>query len=758
MKNQLQTMWMDWTGRMEPVQRKLDWPTLPSELTAKIRAFVQMAVERPSVRLLVTLLLVDGFFVLLHLLTRYSTLLVDPALQLDWEQGYGEIFQYAKFAGIIVMLAALARQRRTAVTYHWIALFTYLLLDDALMIHETVGGMLATSLDLAAPLGVRAQDVGELLVYAGAGLFFLLTLTLTYQRSAQPEREMSQYLVLLMAALLFVGVVLDVIQYAVSNDFLFRLLTILEDGGEHVIVSVTVWFVFIWVRPVLSWQVRAAERVRTLTAGTVVFVLLLAAFSYVQYGAAGLAGNDGYYHAKMGWLVRQQGLAPQPPQLPLTILNEDDFYDHHLLYHAYLGLFAAADPADDGGGSLTQRAKEASVLLAAAALTAVWWLLRRQGVPWAFLWTLGLLAASHAFLYRMSMPRAQSASLLLLALALHLLLHGRYRWLLPLGFAYVWFYNAFPLLLVVAGVYFVALALLERRFAWAALAYPAAGILFGLVINPYFPQNVIFVVQHILPKVSMLETAVGNEWYPYDTWALVQNSGAALAAACLGALAMGWREERVDVRTLTLFVLTAGFGLMLFRSRRFVEYFPAFAVIFLAFSAAPLLAAARQERPLLFQSLPWLRWALPVGIALLLSPLLWHTLHAAHQSIGRSAPPAYYADSMLWLKSVSEPGSVVFQTDWDDFPRLYFYNSDAVYTIGLDPTYMELYDADLFQTWVEITRGQANEPGALIAGVFEADYVFSDLHHEAFLRQAETDPYLSQIYRDGEAVIFRVER
>src|SRR5690242_7196790 len=115
-------------------------------------------------------------------------------------------------------------------------------------------------------------------------------------------------------------------------------------------------------------------------------------------------------------------------------------------------------------------AKIASILLPALAFTAIWWLLRGQGVRWPALWALGLFAVSEAFPYRMSMPRAQSASLLALALGLHWLLTRRYRLLVPLGFAYVWLYNAFPLLLALAGVYAVAALLTERRLEWRALA------------------------------------------------------------------------------------------------------------------------------------------------------------------------------------------------------------------------------------------------------------------------------------------------
>ena len=732
--------------------RPAAWESAQRAAGDKVTAFARAFAGQPAVRLLCFLLLTDALFIVLHLLFGHSGLLQDPAFRLDWEQGYAEIFQYAKTAGIVIMLAALIRQQRAPVYLHWLLLFLYLLLDDAFMIHETAGGLLANELTLPSLAGVHPQDAGELLVYACAGLFFLTTLTFTYQRSDRPARELSQYLVLLVLAFGFFSVILDLAQHQVGHTFLFPLLGIVEDGGEHVVISFIASFLFVRLAPLLGWQARAGAWVRTVAQATTLFILFVLALTFVQFGTAGLAGNDGYYHARMGQLMRQQGLRPEPPQLPLTILNESDFYDHHLLYHAYLALFAADDPAEDGGRSLTQRAKEASVLMAAMALVAIWWLLRRQGVAWPWLWVLGALAASEAFLYRLSMPRAQSASLLVLVLGLHWLLQRQYRPLLALGFVYVWLYNAFPLLLVAAGLYFVAIALSERRLAWSALTYPAAGIVLGLVVNPYFPQNVAFILDHLGSKIWLFDTTatpVGSEWYPYETWTLVQNSAVALAAYWLGLLALGWRRERIESRTLTLFLLTAVFGLMLLKSRRFIEYFPPFVILFTAFSVSPLLQGWRQQWPRLQR-------LLPLALALLLLPLLFSSLRGARDFMADSDPPDQYAAASLWLKAYSQPGSVIFQTDWDDFPRLFFYDSQQVYTVGLDPTYMTIHDPDLYETWVQITRGQVDRAGAVIAGRFNADYVFADLDHGDFLRQASADPYLEEIYRDEYAVIFSV--
>ena len=101
-------------------------------------------------------------------------------------------------------------------------------------------------------------------------------------------------------------------------------------------------------------------------------------------------------------------------------------------------------------------------------------------------------------------------------------------------------------------------------------------------------------------------------------------------------------------------------------------------------------------------------------------------------------------------------GERVFQTDWDDFPRLFFYNTHNTYLIGLDPTYLQLYDAEMYDTWVNITRGKTPQPSEIIATQFSARYVHSDLNHDNFLRVAAEDPGLREVYRDGQAVIFEV--
>jgi hypothetical protein len=693
----------------------------------------------------------DGLFLLLHLLLVLTPLTADAKFYLNTDGGYAEWFQYIKLGAAVWMLMTLYWRQRSPLHLYWLGLFAYLLGDDALRLHEIGGLWLANLADLPAVLSLRPQDLGELAISSLIGLFLLTTLTLAYRLSDDDSRAFTRWLLLTLLALAIFGIGADMLQEMAGRPFLRQLLVVVEDGGEMVMISLMLWLVYRKAESVNGWTAaQVGAKAKTTVAALSLLILFTAVLAAIQYGTPGLVGNDGYYHARMGLLVRQQGLTPTPPQLPHTILNEAEFYDHHLLYHLYLALFTTAEPALDGGLALTKQVKMATIILSVLPFLAIWWLLRGQRVPGATLWALALLALSEAFLYRLSMPRVQSASLLVLIVGLHWLLHGRYRLLLPLGFLYVWLYDAFPLLLVVGGIYFIAIALTERRLLWAALVYPAVGIVIGLVVNPYFPQNLTFIGRHLLPKLWQVSaTPVGSEWYPYTTWELVQNSGLALLLLGITILLFNWHGRRLDGRLLTLFLLTALFGLMLFRARRFIEYFPPFVLILAALSLSPLLTSWLANRPL------HRHWLL-AGVTLLLVMSTLYTARAARTAVRHSLPADQYAAAALWLNAYSQPGSTIFQIDWDDFTRLFFYDPDNTYLIGLDPTFLSMPEPALYAEWVQITQGKVLQSGTAIRQRFRADYVFSDVAHEAFLQQAAVDPGLLEIYRDQYAVIYAV--
>jgi hypothetical protein len=484
-----------------------------------------------------------------------------------------------------------------------------------------------------------------------------------------------------------------------------------------------------------------------------IFFLFFLGMALIQFATPDMPDNDGFYHIKLAWLMRTEGLKPDFPYLPLSILNEAEFYDHHFLFHVALIPFTFGD--------LRTGAKWAAVTFASLAFLAVWYLFKRQHIPFAWLWALGLLGISNAFLYRMSITRAQSLSLAMLALACTWLLEGKHKHLVVLGFIYVWMYDAFPLMIALTVLHFLAVALTERRFEFRPLLYASVGIVLGMLFNPYFPDNLTFSYHHMLPKLTdATSVRVGNEWFPYDTKQLLNNSFPALAAFASGVLALGLAGRKMDARTALGLFLSLLFGLMLFQARRFIEYFPPFALIFAAFAWAPFLglnpAPARTVAPstrfmtVLQNYLPVLFLSLAVVFSIVRS------IPAARQAIDRSKPYGLYANASAWLEKNTPARSRVFQTDWDDFPRLFYYNAHNTYLIGLDPTYLQLYDAELYNLWVDITQGDVENPSQIISTTFNSRYIHTDLNHRDFLDIAVKDAGLKEVYRDDQAVIFEV--
>src|SRR5688500_223854 len=68
----------------------------------------------------------------------------------------------------------------------------------------------------------------------------------------------------------------------------------------------------------------------------VLLSLFIIGMALIQFATPDMPDNDGFYHIKFAQLIRTEGLKPDFPWLPLSILNPDEFYDHHFLFHVAL--------------------------------------------------------------------------------------------------------------------------------------------------------------------------------------------------------------------------------------------------------------------------------------------------------------------------------------------------------------------------------------------------------------------------------------
>jgi len=212
--------------------------------------FIKNIHEQSASLFLILLLCADLAFIALHTIEFIAPSLNNPLLSLERDHGFPEVYQYIKWFWIIVLLVFISTTRRSINYSAWGLFFTYLLLDDALEIHERVGILIAENLTLTPPLGLRLQDLGELAVAGTAGVVLLLLVLLAYLYGSQAFKKMSLDMLLLILALAFFGVIVDMVHVIAHLSIqigwkVSAVLAVIEDGGEMFVASLILWYVFL---------------------------------------------------------------------------------------------------------------------------------------------------------------------------------------------------------------------------------------------------------------------------------------------------------------------------------------------------------------------------------------------------------------------------------------------------------------------------------------------------------------------------------
>lgn len=560
--------------------------------------------------------------------------------------------------------------------------------------------------------------------------------------------------------------------------------------------------------------------------GAVVIALI---FRKLQYSTQSVCCGDydGYYHIKWSrllWEGMKEGhFPPRFNWLPLTTLNPNDYVDHHLFFHFLQIPFTWFSDLRAG-------AKVAALLYSSLAVFSCYLLIVRYRIRHTLIWLVALLACSAPFLYRLNMAKAPPVAIIFMVVGIYLLFEKRYLLLLPLAFVFVWTYSLFITLLGMAVIWTIVVGWSERRFEWRPFVWTLIGTVAGLVINPYFPRNVWLFAEHVLMKVapSGFAIEVGQEWYPYDSWYLLGSCGIAFIAMVVGYIAYDSSDRKRAARPLFMLVFSTTLMVACFAQRRWVEYWPPFAILFAAFSLKPLLEGARaivgrlpselmeELQPFLDRHEPpgtveterrrdfWSEIELAaIGIALGLAGYFIATLpislplkiitvlviglvgfvgyffwrrnlvksfavmlvfvlvivvnfnvRETRKSIEGDSAPDHYEASMAWIRENVPPGETIFNTDWDDFPKMFYYDTKHAYASGLDPTYLldrdkQLKrDPQLAELYKKITLGNEDDPAPFIRDRFGARYVFSDNQeiHEKFYAKAIESGWFDQVH------------
>ena len=493
---------------------------------------------------------------------------------------------------------------------------------------------------------------------------------------------------------------------------------------------------------------------------------------------------DGYYHIRWSSLLWENfshgKWLPEFVWLPLTVLGPQDYADHHFLFHLlqipFLWFF---EPV--------MAAKIAAVTYGSLAIFSAYWLMFRYKVDYLLIWLAALLTCASSFLFRINMAKAPPLTIIITIIGIYFLFERKYVWLLPLMFVFVWTYSLFPLLLFAAFFWTAIIAWNERRLEWRPLAYTLGGMILGNVINPYFPQNLGLFWEHFATKLKVgsdFAVSVGGEWYPYSGQELLMNFPIALIAMLVGYILFAPKNGKLPEKSTFFLMFVTVLLVAQFRSKRFAEYFPPFAILFAAFSwrdfLTPLVAhlpddfrrglenyldAENKPKPhdrteIFKQVAVWV-----IGAFLVL--WLFYNLNGVKlggfeetgliATLQGNEPNDRYQRATDWAKANIPAGERIFNCNWDDFPKLFFFDTTHNYVYGLDPNYLYSKNPELSKLIPDITSGKITEAAPIIRDKFGSRWIFNDAkENDEMVAKCLESGWCEIAYEDDEAMFLKI--
>lgn len=283
--------------------------------------------------------------------------------------------------------------------------------------------------------------------------------------------------------------------------------------------------------------------------------------------------------------------------------------------------------------------------------------------------------------------------------------------------AFVLAYHAFYIPLISLGLVAV-LAFAEpkgnRMSLWKIVGVGFAGFVVGIVVNPYFPSNVMIGI--LVARIPFLMNGAlkgahfGMELYPVLAPGMLKlyYLPFLILLAALAGLGRkdGWLRLPNDFTSRYLLLFTLFFGLLSFQTLRAGEYFIPLAGLLLA----PVLGGLE----------PWLRNRCAL---VLMAAQLFNLVYTARTEAGFEPDKIVTENTWSAIAAIPPGPAKVYNCDWDTAGFLLRARPDLRFVDLLDPTLLFAANPGLHKVRYDLDAGAVTDPRAAVASVFNSTYV-----------------------------------
>jgi hypothetical protein len=488
----------------------------------------------------------------------------------------------------------------------------------------------------------------------------------------------------------------------------------------------------------LHWP---ADLLFTLTF-SIGFFLLLTATPNIP------GADDGYRHVKFASRLLQDPSVAFSEQWKLLYFWPKPM-DAWFGYHALLAPFTLVF-------DLITSAKIAASAIFGAITFILLMILKRLDITYRHLWVALAIAGSGMVLYRFTLTRPFLFSIMLVLLATHFTLREKPIAVGITSAIHALSYSMFFMAAFAPVMYFI---IRRSKPAFKILAASSAGLILGLIANPTFPENIHFDVVDIFSTL-MLGLRLTMELQPLNMeWINPSRPILAVWLLAVGRAIWQWRRDRLPVAAQLLL----GMSLLAFAASvpvaRTFDYFVPLAALASATVLSPWIAKTRSN---LVDS---------AAVATVLAVLCGLNVLSVHRAMADVPAIARYRGvSEHLLKHGGK--SVVFNTQWEQYPFLYFWNSQSTYVTGIEASMMYYHDTRRYWLWRHIANDEpstcdlpqctaidAKSIHSTVVEDFGAEFVIVEHDKNKRLKQILLDyPGFQEVYRDQDCSLFTVSK
>ena len=499
----------------------------------------------------------------------------------------------------------------------------------------------------------------------------------------------------------------------------------------------------------------------------IVFLLSLIILTWLQ-ATPTFTNPEAFYHAQVVETMQPDLFLNSSTPIP-GMFNLGNYSDNSQLYHFLLVPFARLLPTFIA-------LKLASILFSSLLLLIFYWWLKKHQGKWPFVFILMLLG-TQAFVASLSSVTVVSLALIVLLLGVEAVIHYRYWLVFLISILFIWLSQAFILLLLfiiiwlLVGLFYhkskrdrfreklnslkqVIVSKLginhgRKKNKWLVLLMGGLGSGLAIIINPQWPQNIIFYFKRF-------DLAMDSSQRVFNS--VLSGLNILFVFMLLTIVVVLFSRRNLSKLSLVAGVFDLFLLAWVINTSGQVEYFVFWSALFISLVWRDLLGDTRWRAIWRQISRKKACQAATVVVILGLVLVAGKGLYLTRMGSLQGIRLTNLSEVAEWLKYHVPDNSLIINDNWQDWSSLVYYDDSNRYFIGLEPQFLFLEQPQTATDYFNLVSCKSKlNPKLVLRDRLSGDYLLINNKNIAFNKQIKDNIYFQLVYEDPEAWIYKIQ-